>query len=344
MKQPGKWTNNRLDRAFKDWVNSVRDYLVDVSDRLTSTDKRLNARIDNLVAPGNKPSDDNEIRDARTDYDGKLHGSLKARLDSDRKRTVDSFNETNDNLAQANNKITEVDNKLTRLYDEKNKTKTVYVSQERGDDTTGDGTQEKPFKSIQRAVDELPVISSAQLFVNVEKGAYKEDVRIEGVHSNGVTIEAYNHANTQPEAGPLAVFVRTISFINCPSYCRVRGIEFFDSKNLIADTTGHRQHIFFQRVFYGSVSNARFVENSKALNVSSIAYDSSVGSVYSSHFETQANAIKANYMSQIYFAASNSGKGNDRTIYTRRSIIFKENDTVSSENADVKYSGGQIFE
>lgn len=341
MKQPSKWTNNRLDRAFKDWVNSVRDYLIDVSDRLTSTDKRLNARIDNLVAPNNKPSDDNEIRDARTDYDGELHGSLKARLDSDRKYTVDSFNETNDNLEQANNKITEVDNKLTRLYDNKNNATVIYVSQERGNDSTGDGTQEKPYKSIQRGVDAIPVISSSSYYIRVEKGTYREDVVVQNINANTINIEAYNAGSAEPEKGSLAVSVRHIMFSDCAGYCSVRGIEFIDFKNVPQGSVN--AHVAFVRIKYGVVAQCRFVESSKNNEMCAIHYNASVGRVYDSHFSNQESVIHANFLSTVDFPRENSGSNNKRVLYVGRSIVYRKNTEVKADEDDHVYAAGQIF-
>lgn len=341
MKQPSNWKNNKLDRAFKDWVNSVRDYLVDVSDRLTSTDKRLNARIDNLVAPNNKPSDDNEIRDARTDYDGKLHGSLKARLDSDRKRTVDSFNETNDNLSQTNMKITEVDNKLTRLYDDKNNTKVIYVSQERGNDSTGDGTQEKPFKSVQRGVDAIPVISSSSYYIRVEKGTYREDVVVQNINANTINIEAYNASNAEPEKGSLAVSVRYIKFSDCAGYCSVRGIEFIDFKNVPQDFVN--THVVFIRIKYGVVAKCRFTELSKNNGLHAIYYNASVGRVYDSHFSNQEAVIHANFLSTVNFSEENTGSNNKKVLHVGRSIVYQQNTKVKADEADYVYAAGQIF-
>ena len=342
MKQPGKWTNNRLDRAFKDWVNSVRDYLVDVSDRLTSTDKRLNARIDNLVAPGNKPSDDNEIRDARTDYDGKLHGSLKARLDNDRKRTVESFNETNDNIAQTNIKITEVDNKLTRLYDDKNNTKVIYVSQERGNDITGDGTQEKPYKSIQRGVDAIPMVSSSSYFVRLEKGSYYEDVVIQNINASNITLEAYNHDSVQPDKSSLAVFLRSVRFSDCTGYCRVRGIQFFDQENLNQSDL-IVANIEFARIKYGVVTKCRWTKDVKNQEVHSVYYNSSNGRVYTNHFQNQNVILRLNFLSNVEFSSDNSGSNNKKVLYVARSIGYQLNTQIKADEADSVYAAGQIF-
>lgn len=341
MKQPSNWKNNKLDRAFKDWVNSVRDYLVDVSDRLTSTDKRLNARIDNLVAPGNKPSDDNEIRDARTDYDGKLHGSLKARLDNDRKRTVDSFNETNDNLSQTNIKITEVDNKLTRLYDDKNNTKVIYVSQERGNDSTGDGTQEKPFKSVQRGVDAIPMVSSAAYFVRIEKGTYRENVLVQNINASNLTIEAYNHESVQPDKGSLAVSVRSIKFFDCTGYCSIRGIEFIDFKNVPQDF--FNTHVQFTRIRYGVVTKCRFTEPSKSNDFVSIYYDASTGRIYTNHFQNQSIVVRLNFLSNVNFEDNNTGSNNKKVLYVGRSIAYQLNTQIKADEADSVYAAGQIF-
>ena len=58
--------------------------------------------------------------------------------------------------------------------------KSVYVDATNGDDTTGDGSQEKPWKTIQKAVDMCPTITRGayQYYVILKAGTYEQNVNI----------------------------------------------------------------------------------------------------------------------------------------------------------------------
>lgn len=48
-----------------------------------------------------------------------------------------------------------------------------YVSDSTGDDTTGDGSQDAPFKTISRAVDNLPTVIDGDYYIYVADGTYR---------------------------------------------------------------------------------------------------------------------------------------------------------------------------
>lgn len=342
MKQPGKWTNNRLDRAFKDWVNSVRDYLIDVSDRLTSTDKRLNARIDNLVAPGNKPSDDNEIRDARTDYDGKLYGSLKARLDNEWKRVLQFISETQSSIKQVSDKQTLTDNKLNKLFDDKTENIMIYVSKERGNDTTGTGTESKPFKSIQKAVDSIPIISLSQYQIVVDKGAYLEDVIVKNLTTARIDIVSYNYQalNITSDSTDTGVYVRSINFIDCRMYCGVRGFTQTDSKN-----NQTNRFVSFNGVNYGVAEKCLALENTKTRsNFKGFHWERSKGNIYESVVSNQFHAISADFASEVRVTDEMRGGTNNKIVFfVNGSVVYKGLQVkITGDQEEYLYYGGEV--
>ena len=58
--------------------------------------------------------------------------------------------------------------------------KNVYVDATNGDDIAGDGTQAKPWKTIQKAVDMCPKVTNGpyQYYVTLKAGTYEQDVNI----------------------------------------------------------------------------------------------------------------------------------------------------------------------
>lgn len=78
------------------------------------------------------------------------------------------------------------DHKSDRLVE----SATVYVATT-GNDSTGDGTSSKPFKTIQRAVDELPKdLNGKHAIIDIANGTYNERVTIDGFTNGRLTLGA----------------------------------------------------------------------------------------------------------------------------------------------------------
>ena len=102
--------------------------------------------------------------------------------------SVDDFNENFDavdkELDELKSDFTELEDAFTQLSADVDsmvlkEDKNVYVSTS-GNDETGDGTESKPWRTIQKAVNECPYSSNANIAysINIASGTYNERVSI----------------------------------------------------------------------------------------------------------------------------------------------------------------------
>lgn len=92
--------------------------------------------------------------------------------------------------------------------------KAIYVAMS-GSDAAGDGTQNNPFASIQKAIDSISKdLNNKEITIVVETGTYNEDVKISGfyggmlrVNFNNVTITSLTIADTNITIGGINLTV-----------------------------------------------------------------------------------------------------------------------------------------
>lgn len=101
----------------------------------------------------------------------------------------------------------------------------LYVSPS-GSDTTGDGSQSNPFRTIQHAVDMIPpVLNGKRLEIRLAPGVYDEDVTIKGKTGGGEYSIRIIGASTKDDAANYQV--RSIILFGIGmSYGTIRGIKF----------------------------------------------------------------------------------------------------------------------
>lgn len=340
MKMPNPWGDNKLDSKFKSFIEELRQFTISVFNKSDDDYKRLNKRVSNLVISSCQDND-NEVKDGRTDIEGTLHNSLQEHLvwisaDS-RQRDAnqkESINETND-------KLEKVSKTVNNLFDGSTDSKYIYVSKERGNDQSGDGTEENPFATIQKAVDAILIISVTSYFIIVDKGAYNEDIVILNKIATSIEIRAYNHAVTSALTNiDTGVFVRSIKIMDVSAYCAVRGLTQFNSK------LGPNYFIYGERAKYVAMDNLKVTENTKSNSVyNALVLSSTNGHLYLSDISNQKNAILADYTSSIICGTQTIGSGNDTVITSNRSIVFKSSGfTATGTTQTKKLNGGQIFE
>ena len=96
--------------------------------------------------------------------------------------------------------------------------KTIYVSPS-GNDNTGDGSQSKPFRQIQRAVDSLPKnIGAGEIKISVAAGEYAE-FKISGFYGTGLV----NHfaISIEGESRGTTIIAGGIEVSSCICYIRI---------------------------------------------------------------------------------------------------------------------------
>lgn len=327
----------QLDRKFRDTINDNADIANREFDRLDQKDHYTNNRIDNLVlhAGGDSP---NEVTDARVNWRGDRFATLQARLIAgeelsaqERQELVTKINNLNDGYDQ----LLEV---IQMLYGGSGGVQTVYVSKQ-GNDTTGDGTEQRPFLTIQAAINSLPLLSTTHFIISVGVGAYLEDVVVRGLKAARLEIVAENTESVSALAGDLGCFIRSVEFTDCDMYCRVRGVQSTD----IANSPGYFIH--FNRVAYGAIDNCR--ATASTLNHGSyntFFFTSCKGNTYTSWASNQRMVLRAEFAATTRLSGDIAGNNNTVICGSRGSIIYRDTAAaITGTTMEQKSLGGQVF-
>ena len=97
---------------------------------------------------------------------------------------------------------------------------TVYVSTT-GNDESGDGSSDKPFKTIQRAVDEIPkCLGGYHVVIDIAAGTYAERVMIDGFYGGRITLGVAERAVTVNGLSVLSSSVVRVAISNITANTR----------------------------------------------------------------------------------------------------------------------------
>lgn len=97
----------------------------------------------------------------------------------------------------------------------------VYVAKT-GSDTTGDGTQARPFLTIQKAIDTFPRIQSGKVRIHIAPGRYEESITIYSLSgSASLSLDA-------PEGG---VQIRSAYLGYCSAYISLDNLDFYGNRD-----------------------------------------------------------------------------------------------------------------
>lgn len=112
------------------------------------------------------------IKEMIQEHDGQTYtfplGVLARNVESDKEHRFISENELNELKETLENIIIMLGKKADIL-----KVNTTVWVAENGNDETGDGTQQKPWRTIQKALDDVPVINGNYVYnINIQAGVY----------------------------------------------------------------------------------------------------------------------------------------------------------------------------
>lgn len=339
-----KWIRNSLGleekEAFNQNVTETEKQFGIVKTLIDSVNKRINNLV--LNSGGTSP---NEVVDARTGYDGKEHSVLKERLDEEYQKQETRISNTEEGVSSLGKEQEEMQKRLSELYGGTGRSVSVFISNAIGNDKSGDGTEAKPYKTIQRAANDIPLVSSSKFNLMVEPGMYLEDVVISNRTCPQIIIKGTNYTIVDPHNGDTGVYVRSVFMSDCTGYCSTVGLTLMDAANLpVSVSTGEKVGILFQRCDYAIVNKCRNMENTTAMNYSAIYYDSSNGRIYDSKFSNQNQVLFANFTSNVEYANTNIGENNGTIIRCHRSAVYAAELSTTGTTKIVKKSAGQVFE
>ena len=227
-----------------------------------------------------------------------------------------SFNDlTLENLEEIRQPL---DDRLDKVFKNEEQVVNLYV-RKNGNDYTGDGTSNKPFQTIQKAVDSIPKLINKDYEILVGEGEYDEEVIVKGIGGSAVWISRENGI-VNPSVTSPNVKVRSVTFFDCNGYCRVNSLESFNASNIT------RAFIRFSRVSYGTVHGCKMDDST--IKGRTLEWDGAGGGVNNCYFNNQVECVTSMNGSKIRVDSSNkhgsnkSGKG----IISQAADIFCQGD------------------
>lgn len=160
-----KWGNTLFDSNKYQQFNANMEKLEKDSLAKDVDINATNNRIDNVVleASGNNIT---EVVDARTSKNGQVYSTLNSRLNGDYSAIASDLAESNALLQIVNEENKVLKSKLDELYGNSASNIEYYVSSTNGNDVTGTGAIDAPFKTIQKAVNMVPKVKVGALFIS----------------------------------------------------------------------------------------------------------------------------------------------------------------------------------
>lgn len=309
-----KLKNNRISNEWKETFNDNVDYLENLEKNLDEQHKSTNSRIDNLVlhSGGDSP---NEVVDARVNAEGTIYPTLYSRLlalDNLFNLNYTELKTRQDNQQGQLNQLNDSVGTLMGAYGE---TLDLYVAKD-GNNQTGDGTEAKPFLTIQAAVNQIPLLTSSRVTIWIGDGVYLEDVVVRNLKAVSITIR--NRQNVSDTSSELGVKVRSIAFISSLGYQQINGLQFVDQANIsgVAYIGGDiKCAIYSEQSSYLAVWNCRFAENTFGKgNRCLFAIGASKIGTSNNFYQNQNCIAEARNLADINIDPSDQGTGNDYGI------------------------------
>lgn len=341
-----KLISNRIGSEWKKAFNDNIDYLDSLEKKQEETHGYINKRIDNLVlhSGGESP---NEVTDGRINNEGNEFDTLQGRLITSENKYDTAIQGLNAAQGKQKAQLDQLNEVIRALYNSNGASVSIYVSADRGSDVSGDGTEDKPFRTIQMAVNQIPVINSSSTTIFVDAGVYLEDVKISNVISPVITIRSINPAsggaNETVGDGELSVKVRSIWASNCNSRFQIYGIQFVDQKNTM------------KLRYFGSIA----ITDAGSMTIEKCAFREDTQNISGGHrtIQTAGNAslhimrsdvknqnivFYADTGSELRVGGNNSGKDNNIVAVAENSTL-RTNSGISGTIATQAIGAGLII-
>ena len=343
-----KLKNNRISNEWKQTFNDNVDYLENLEKNLDEQHKSTNSRIDNLVlhSGGDSP---NEVVDARVNNRGETFETLQARLKAHEDQSDEEISQLSNDASNQKEELDQLNSSVQQIIGGYNEPIDIYVSKN-GSDQTGDGTEEKPYATIQTAVNTIPLITTAPITIWIDDGAYLEDVVINGLSYRSLMIKPINDISSiNPLTSDLPVRVRSLATTTCIGYTQISGIQIVDTVNAPIDPSGNRYGIMNEQSGYMAINKCKFSENTKSLGYNAIYVGgvSKLNMYGNTTFINQDVALRVRLMSEALAGLNGSGnnigiKCEDATVRGTASAAFATTPTSISGNGLI-ISKGQVL-
>ncbi|HAQ0077617.1 TPA: hypothetical protein IWN12_002563 [Enterococcus faecium] len=323
-----KLISNNIALKWKQTFNDNVDYLENLEKNLDEQHKSTNSRIDNLVlhSGGDSP---NEVVDARVNNKGETFDTLQGRLSAAENQSDERITQIADSANNNKEQINQLNKTIRELYNGSGSEVSIFVSADKGNDAIAEGTEEKPFKTIQMAINAIPLLSSIATTVFVDDGVYLEDVRLSGNIVPRITLRTVQNIQYDDVYNAkLPVKIRSISVVNCNANIQVYGIQFVDQANTAASRFPHSIEIRDGGMLV--VQRCSFAEDTRKLENHATVYSNgnSKAHVMESLFNNQNTVFYTDTPAEMRVGGNNKGTGNN-LVYCAENATLRSNVGVS---------------
>ncbi|MDT2639551.1 hypothetical protein P7D31_05360 [Enterococcus dongliensis] len=336
------------NRISSEWKKTFNDN-VDILNRIIRGQNQkidvTNKRIDNVVLHSGGDSQ-NEVVDARVNNKGETFDTLESRLLAAENRHDEDVENTNGTLLNQQKQMEQLNNGIGKLMGTYGATIDLFVSIEKGDDKNGDGTEEKPFKTIQMAINQIPLISSSKITIWVDDGVYLENIILTNVSCTSFTLRCKQSVDSiDLSKNDLPVKVRSFGFVSCNGYFQLYGIQAVDLVN--ANLTDGIKCAFYCKLGgYLALNKVKISENTKGISNYNAIYanGNSKINIYQSYFSNQSILVHAALMSDVLFLGTNSGSSNSVGIISDSgAMVTDASSTTAGSTTRYQVSLGMIM-
>lgn len=310
-----KLIKNQISTEWKKTFNGN----VDILNRITRDQNQkidtTNKRVDNLVLKSGGESP-NEVVDARVNNKGTIFDTLQGRISAAEDNHDSDFELIDLTQEDQQKQLEQLNTSVGKLMGTYGATIDYYVSSSRGDDKTGDGTQLKPFATIQMAINQIPLISSAKITIWVDAGVYLENIILTNISCTSFSVRSIQSVEgIDLSKSDLPVKIRSFGFISCNGYFQLYGIQAVDLVNANI-TDGNKCAFYCKLGGYLALNKVKISENTKNLDNYNAIYSNgnSKINIYQSYFSNQSVLVHASLMSDVLFLGTNSGTNNSSGI------------------------------
>jgi hypothetical protein len=295
-----KLISNRISTEWKEKFNKNVDYVNSLEKKLSDQNKSTNSRIDNLVlhSGGDSP---NEVVDARVNCKGETFDTLQERIANHEKEANSNVDDVSKKYEDLKAQVEQINTSIQEIIAGSVPAIDLYVSADQGNDETGNGSEERPYATIQTAINQLALISIPTITIWIDDGIYLEDVVIKNINFTTLWIKPINSVTTiDPSASDLPVKVRSIGFYQCKGYYRVTGIQFVDQKNGLL-FGGSTYGLLVEQGGYLAVDKCKFADDTRNTSATGVYCGglSAMNLYTNTYFYRQNIAIHGKLMSQI---------------------------------------------
>lgn len=330
---------NNLSEEWKATFNDNVKALLGWNQRYVLSIDAINSRIDNLVlnSGGDSP---NEVVDARVNARGTTYPTLYSRLLTLDNLVDSNYTDLKNRQDTQQGQLDQLNNSIGILMGAYGETLDLYVSKN-GNNQTGDGTEAKPYLTIQAAVNQIPLLTSSRVTIWVSDGAYLEDVVVRNLKAVSITIR--NRQSVADTTSELGVKVRSISFISSLGYQQINGVEFVDQANISGQL---KCAVYSEQSSYLAVWNCRFGENTYGKsNRCLFATGGSKIATNNNFYQNQNCIAEARNLADINIDPSDQGTGNDYGVIADNAtarIKVTSSKVVANRIADVRNQGDVV--